>query len=68
MKIVKHLEIFGLLIKGAIETIQNVAKYQKVVFLSMLLSTLGASLLGNMLADKGVRIAGEDTITANQNF
>ena len=68
MKIVKYLEIFGLLIKGAIETIQNVAKYQKVVFLSMLLSTLGASLLGNMLADKGVVIAGEDTITANQNF
>ena len=67
MKIVKYLEIFGLLIKGAIETIQNVAKYQKVVFLSMLLSTLGASLLGNMLADKGVVIAGEDTITANQN-
>ena len=68
MKIVKYLETFGLLIKGAIETIQNVAKYQKVVFLSMLLSTLGASLLGNMLADKGVVIAGEDTITANQNF
>ena len=68
VKIVKYLEIFGLLIKGAIETIQNVAKYQKVVFLSMLLSTLGASLLGNMLADKGVVIAGEDTITANQNF
>ena len=68
MKIVKYLEIFGLLIKGAIETIQNVEKYQKVVFLSMLLSTLGASLLGNMLADKGVVIAGEDTITANQNF
>ena len=68
MKIVKYLEIFGLLIKGAIETIQNVAKYQKVVFLSMLLSTLGASLLGNMLADKGVVIAGEDTVTANQNF
>ena len=68
MKIVKYLEIFGLLIKGAIETIQNVAKYQKVVFLSMLLSTLGASLLGNMLADKGVVIAGEDTITAKQNF
>ena len=68
MKIVKYLEIFGLLIKGAIEIIQNVAKYQKVVFLSMLLSTLGASLLGNMLADKGVVIAGEDTITANQNF
>ena len=68
MKIVKYLEIFGLLIKGASETIQNEAKYQKVVFLSMLLSTFGASLLGNMLADKGVVVAGEDTITANQNF
>ena len=68
MKIVKYLEIFGLLIKGASETIQNEAKYQKVVFLRMLLSALGASLFGNMLADKGVLIAAEGTIRASENF
>ena len=46
MKIVKSLEDSGLLIKGVSETIQNKAKEQKGGFLSMLLSTLGASLLG----------------------
>ena len=33
---------------------QNEAKEQKGGFLSMLLGTLGASLLGNMLAGKGI--------------
>ena len=45
MKIVKSLEDFGLLLKGVSETIQNEVKKQKE-FLSMLLDTLGASLLG----------------------
>ena len=53
MKIVKSLEDSGLLLKGIAETIQNEAKEQKRGFLSMLLSTLGASLLGNLLAGKG---------------
>ena len=47
MKIVKSLKNSGLLIKG--KTIQNEAKYQKGRFLSMLLGTLRASLLENML-------------------
>ena len=34
----------------------------------MLLSTLGASLLGNMLAEKGIIRAGEGTIRAGQDF
>ena len=51
-KIVKSLEDSGLL-KGFIETVQNEAKEQKGGFLSMLLGTLGASLLGNTLAGKG---------------
>ena len=45
MKIVKSLEDSGLLLKGVSETIQNEVKKQKE-FLSMLLDTLGASLLG----------------------
>ena len=44
--------------------IKNEAKEQKGGFPSMLLGTLGASLLGNMLAGKGVIRAGEGTIRA----
>ena len=57
-RIIKPLEDSGLLIKGVIETIQNEAKEQKGESLSMLLVTLGAGLLGSMLADKGVNKAG----------
>ena len=58
IKIVKSLEDSGLLLKGVSETIQNEEKKQKGVFLSMLLGTLSASLLGNMLAGKGIIRAG----------
>ena len=53
IEIVKSLENSGLLSKGVSETIQNKAKEQKGGFLSMLLGTLGASLLGNILVGKG---------------
>ena len=53
IKIVKSLEGFGLLLKGFTETVQNEVKEQKGGFLSMLLGTLGASLLGNLLTGKG---------------
>ena len=52
MKIVKSLEASGLLIKGVSETIKNEAKEQKRGFIGMLLETLGASLLGNLLTEK----------------
>ena len=45
----------GLLIKCFSETIQNEAKEQKGGFLSMLLDTLSASLLGDLLTGKGVK-------------
>ena len=62
LKIVKSLEDSGLLLlEGVSETVKNEAKEQKGGFLSMLLGTLGASLLGNMLAGKGVIRAGERT-------
>ena len=48
-KIIKSLEESGLLIKGLSETIKNEAKEQKGGILRMLLGTLGASLLGNLL-------------------
>ena len=60
IKIVKSLEDSGVLLKGISETIQHEAKEQKEGFLSMLLGTLGASLLGNLLSGgKGVIRAGE---------
>ena len=52
LKIVESLENSGLLLEGVSETIKNEAKEQKGGFLSMLLRTLGTSLLGNMLAGK----------------
>ena len=64
LKIVKSLADSGILLKGVSETIKDEAKEQKGGFLSMLLGTLGASLLGNMLAGKGVIRAGEGTIRA----
>ena len=48
IKIVKSLEDSGLLLEGFTETVQNEVKEQKGGFLSMLLGTLGASLLGNL--------------------
>ena len=59
IKIVKSLEDFGLLLKGVTETVQNEVNKQKGGFLSMLLGTLGASLLGNLLTGKGIYRAGK---------
>ena len=59
IKIVKSLEDFGLLLKGVTETVQNEVKDQKEGFLSMLLGTLGKSLLGNLLTGRGVNRAGK---------
>ena len=68
VKIVKSLENFGVLLKGVSETIQNEAKEQRGGFLGMLLGTLGASLLGDVLSKvlsgKGVIRAGEGKIRA----
>ena len=61
LKVVKSLEDSGLLLEGVSETIKSEAKEQKGGFLSMLLGTLGASLLGNILAGTGFIRAGEGT-------
>ena len=50
LKIVTSLENSGVLLKGVSETIQHEAKEQRGGFLSMLLGTLGASLLGDILS------------------
>ena len=54
IKIVKSLEDSGLFLKGVTEIVQNEVKEQKEGFLSMLLGTLGASLLGNILTGRGI--------------
>ena len=53
MKTDEPLEESFLLIKGVSETIRNEAKLQQGEILSMLLSTLGASLFGYILTGKG---------------
>ena len=58
MKIVQALEDSNILLKGVTKTIKNETKEQKGGFLSMLLGTLGASLLGNLLSGKGLTRAG----------
>ena len=58
MKTTQDLENSNILGKGITETIKNETKEQKGGFLSMLLGTLGASLLGNLLAGKGIVRAG----------
>ena len=68
LKIVKSLENSGVLLKGISETIQHEPKEQRGGFLAMLLGTLGASLLANVLSKglsgKGVIRAREGTIRA----
>ena len=58
MKIIQALEKSVILIKGVNKTIKNETKEKKGGFLSMLLGTLGASLLGNLLTGKGILRAG----------
>ena len=64
MKIVESFEESGLLIVEVNETIKNEVKEQKRGFLGMLLGTLGASLLGNLL---NIR-AGENTARAGHDI
>ena len=58
IKIVQALEDSNVFLKGVTKTIENETKEQKGGFLSMLLGTLGASLLGNLLTGKGIVRAG----------
>ena len=75
LKIVKSLEGSDLLLDGITETVKNEVKEQKGGCLSMLLSSLGASLLSDLLtknlSGRGVIRAGEGTIRAgygSKNF
>ena len=67
MKIIEALENSGILLKGVSRTIENETKEQRGGFLSMLLGTLGASLLGNLLSGgKGIMRAGDGIVRAGE--
>ena len=58
IKSIQALEDSNILLKGVTKTIKNETKEQKGGFLSLLLGTIGASLLGNLLAGKEILSAG----------
>ena len=63
--IIEALENSDILLKGGSKTIENETKEQRGGFLSMLLGTLGASLLGNLLTGgKGIMRAGDGIVRA----
>ena len=67
MKNIEALENSGILLKGVSKTIENETKEQRDGFLSMLLGTLGASLLGNLLTGgKGMIRVGEGIVRAGE--
>ena len=69
MKVIEALETSGILLKGVTKTIENETKEQRVGFLGMLLGTLGASLLGNLLTGgKGMMRAGEGIVRAGDGI
>ena len=65
IKIIEALENCDILLKGVSKTIKNETKEQRGGFLSMLLGTFGASLLGNLLTGgKGITRAGNGIVRA----
>ena len=68
MKIAQTLEDSNILWKGVTKTIKNETKEQKGGFLGMLLGTLGAGLLGNMLTGKGMLRAGYGSSIKKKSF
>ena len=64
LEVIESLKKNGILLDGITETLKTEVKEQKGGFLSMLIGTLGASLLGNMLAGRGVIRAGKGAIRA----
>ena len=67
MKIIEALENSGILLKGVTKAIENETKEQRGGFLSMLLGTLGANLLGNLLTGgKGIVRTGDGIVRAGE--
>ena len=63
--IMKTIKDYRILLKGVSKTNKNETKEQRGGFLSMLLGTIGASLLGNLLTGgKGIVRAGEGSVVS----
>ena len=66
-KVIAALENSGILLKGVTKAIENETKEQRGGFLSMLLGTLGASLLRNLLTSgKGIVRAGDGIVRGGE--
>ena len=68
IKIVAALEERDILLKGTTKTTKNNTKKQEGGFLSMLIGTLGASLLGNLLTGKGLYRTGKGMYRTGQGL
>ena len=68
IKIIEAIENSGILLKGVTKTIENETKDQRGGFLGMLLGTLGATLLGNLLTGKGIMRAGDGIVRAGSRI
>ena len=66
--ILKSLGDSNILIKSVTQTTENETKEQRGEFLGMSFDTLGANVLGSMLAGKGVIRAGNGIHGAGQDF
>ena len=65
MKIVQALEDSNILLKCVTKTIKNETREQKGGFLSILLGTLGASLLDDLLTKN---VSGKGTVRGGEGF
>ena len=68
IKIVTALEEHDILLKGISKKSKNETKEQRGGFLSMLLGTLGASLLGNLLTGQGLYRTGQGMYRTGQGM
>ena len=68
LKIVQALEDQNILLKAVTKTIKNDMNNKKGGALGMLLGTLGASLLGNLLSEKGLYRSGEGLYRTGQGI
>ena len=69
IKIIEALENSDILLKEVTKTIENETKEERGGFLSMLLGTLGAGLLGNLLTGgKGIMRAGDGIVRAGDGI
>ena len=65
MKIVKSLDDSGLLMEGVNQTLKNEGKEQRGEFLGMVVGTLSAALLGNVLVGKGTKACERSNMRAH---